>query len=281
VGISIYFLSQQGHVRKNWKKRYFELTDSELTYYTKQGGEIRGAVTFSATESTHIEKLPSSEPMSKKKGNFLFIVTNGKDRIVASADTMADMESWVEAIRYATSFGGRQTTVMFKEGHSTTSGSDDEPNKNKTHTLPPTSTDAPVLNPLSPGGEDPEEIDDDEDAEGAVNRGAGHGAAGTMVGKDASANAAAAVDVESLMETEDDDENDEHVDLELLGEHDWVQSIVMFLLTLVPALLWVILFSDMEFGDNRLGGWHGMGEKKANQSLALVRFNVCGLLSLL
>ena len=36
------FLHKQGHRRKNWKRRYFVLTNDALRYYTEPGGQLKG-----------------------------------------------------------------------------------------------------------------------------------------------------------------------------------------------------------------------------------------------
>lgn len=77
------YLTKQGHVFKNWKKRYFVLDDSILTYFDKKGGTAKGYFTISPS-TTIQEKVVSNRDTicleNKTKNESLILQADAKDK---------------------------------------------------------------------------------------------------------------------------------------------------------------------------------------------------------
>jgi hypothetical protein len=90
------FLVKQGHVRKNWKTRYFELTKTTLQYFESDiDGAPKGVIKLTPSLSIIIR------PKSKK---YLFEVINKKtkeNKILLEAETEIMRDEWIEALNVA------------------------------------------------------------------------------------------------------------------------------------------------------------------------------------
>jgi len=89
------FLNKRGHVRRNWKTRFFVIRGNELWYYSSN--------TMQQTKGRM--RLPQSkiktEPDAAKDRKFCFSITteDGKDLIIAATDEK-ERDMWMEALTF-------------------------------------------------------------------------------------------------------------------------------------------------------------------------------------
>ena len=91
-------LYKRGHVRKNWRRRFFALSGSSLRYYDKEGGKLKGEVDLSD------ENVLVRTPVSKRASDathFQFEVCHSSTSLICAADDPVTMNSWVQAINKA------------------------------------------------------------------------------------------------------------------------------------------------------------------------------------
>jgi hypothetical protein len=102
------YLTKQGHVVKNWKRRYFRLEGSEIQYYIKE---------FKSTEEKEKEKLrrgllylPPDEtrvciPKQGKKSfpsEYPFEIQTPVRNLLLCAETAEERRSWIKAVKART-----------------------------------------------------------------------------------------------------------------------------------------------------------------------------------
>lgn len=84
------FLRKKGHRIRSWKRRYFELIEGTMTYFTEQGGKRKG--TFNLTEDCLVTGT-SRKHQIKLEGQLM------KPRVfVLEAPSDMDMEVWIKAL---------------------------------------------------------------------------------------------------------------------------------------------------------------------------------------
>jgi hypothetical protein len=95
------FLTKQGKLVKNWKKRWFVLKDNVLYYYkTKDYGVGPPAGTIFLQQGT----VPPAARRTPIKGKYFFEIRTQERTFILYADFQRDMEEWITAInRCATS----------------------------------------------------------------------------------------------------------------------------------------------------------------------------------
>ena len=81
--------TKQGHIFKTWKRRWFVLNGSNISYFTSPGGKLKGS--FSLNNS-HVQL----DKESNKPNSFTISIPNKKYHIVT--DTEEDASSWINAI---------------------------------------------------------------------------------------------------------------------------------------------------------------------------------------
>ncbi|KDO18418.1 hypothetical protein SPRG_15585 [Saprolegnia parasitica CBS 223.65] len=86
--------------RKNWKPRYFELTDSTLRYYSYQKGKKKGELRLDGIGRDAIEVMPAD---SKKTGTskstiWRIAIQTPKRRLLLAASTEYEMNEWIYAL---------------------------------------------------------------------------------------------------------------------------------------------------------------------------------------
>ncbi|PRP84375.1 hypothetical protein PROFUN_08240 [Planoprotostelium fungivorum] len=94
------FLSKKGHKRTNWMVRWFRLTDTELTYYTKDTANHRkGMIPLDVSEEVKIEKVTDYDAKSKKR-SFCFRLTfiPKEKELLVDAGSAEDVDAWVTCI---------------------------------------------------------------------------------------------------------------------------------------------------------------------------------------
>lgn len=90
------FLTKEGVVRKNWKKRWFVLRANELTYYKSQKDESKkgqGAIT--------VREVTTVSPSNYKNKQYCLAVATPKRTFYLVAENNGEMQSWKEAIQAA------------------------------------------------------------------------------------------------------------------------------------------------------------------------------------
>ena len=82
---------KQGGVVKNWKRRYFVLTPSEVTYYEKEPpSKALGVIAITNVTKVSVDPDP--------KHTFGFLIQSSKRTYYISAETAAERDSWVSSI---------------------------------------------------------------------------------------------------------------------------------------------------------------------------------------
>ncbi|KAJ4455748.1 putative dual adapter for phosphotyrosine and 3-phosphotyrosine and 3-phosphoinositide [Paratrimastix pyriformis] len=98
VGPKEGYLTKQGHIRKNWKKRWFVLRDKTLSYYAKKNdAKPAGQINIAGSE------IKSGEEATGK--NYCFHITfpgsNKEKEYFICAENGLEMNGWVTAINAA------------------------------------------------------------------------------------------------------------------------------------------------------------------------------------
>lgn len=90
------FLTKEGAVRRNWKKRWFVLTADAISYYKAEkdvGKKEKELGVFRLTEVSTVN------PTNYKKQQFCLAVATPKRTYYMCAETDLDMQAWQEAIQ--------------------------------------------------------------------------------------------------------------------------------------------------------------------------------------
>nr|CCA22367.1 conserved hypothetical protein [Albugo laibachii Nc14] len=93
------FLWKRGHLKKNWKKRYFRIEDGQLQYFTENKKLMRGAIPLNGTVvSPGMTCCPDG-----RKNYFVISNMNHKSELHLNAETEAEMHEWVQVLQQAQS----------------------------------------------------------------------------------------------------------------------------------------------------------------------------------
>jgi hypothetical protein len=82
------FLTKEGKTVQSWKRRWFELTDSELAYYKEQ----KDAAKKKAQGSILLKEVTTVTPSNYKNKQFCLAVSTPKRVYYLVADSNADMQ---------------------------------------------------------------------------------------------------------------------------------------------------------------------------------------------
>ncbi|KAG9403729.1 hypothetical protein AC1031_005217 [Aphanomyces cochlioides] len=83
--------------RKNWKLRYFELTNDELRYY--DGHLLRGNVSLRQCTRDSIEIMLDSDPRTGSGGTIWRIaISTPSRRLLVACASEDDMDGWIDAL---------------------------------------------------------------------------------------------------------------------------------------------------------------------------------------
>ena len=86
------YLTKQGHVRKNWKRRWFVLTKSQMSYHMEPGAPAKGRIPLdNVTISLDTDALG--------KENCFGLFHGERKPYFMCAETPAEVVQWVKAIR--------------------------------------------------------------------------------------------------------------------------------------------------------------------------------------
>jgi hypothetical protein len=88
------FMVKLGQKRKTWKRRFFELRGSTLAYYTKQGGDMKGALDLTAGSV-----IPKTRLYAKKE--MAFEISTPSRTMLVHCDNRDDLRAWSRAIQEA------------------------------------------------------------------------------------------------------------------------------------------------------------------------------------
>ncbi|EQC26374.1 hypothetical protein SDRG_15785 [Saprolegnia diclina VS20] len=83
--------------RTNWKPRYFELTETHLSYYNHQGGALRGHIDVAAVDSIEMMPVDAVKTGSSASTNWRLGVCTPTRRLLLAANSEADMRAWADA----------------------------------------------------------------------------------------------------------------------------------------------------------------------------------------
>ncbi|KAK8791025.1 hypothetical protein WA158_005656 [Blastocystis sp. Blastoise] len=86
------YFEKQGEFRKNWQKKWWELTDSELRYYTEVGGALKGSILIRDILSVSLNDF------SKTKQNTLYVLLTNKRSYWLAFENRMDCLEWQNAI---------------------------------------------------------------------------------------------------------------------------------------------------------------------------------------
>ncbi|ETV91121.1 hypothetical protein H310_14216 [Aphanomyces invadans] len=118
--------------RRNWKPRYFELTQYALRYFTVQDGELKGDINLKMCGEDTLEIMPADSMKTGGSASTIWrIAINTPDRrLLVAASTEHEMNDWVDALlevfRANTTGGAGRSTHMQKlppQQHQHTCGS--------------------------------------------------------------------------------------------------------------------------------------------------------------
>jgi len=101
------YLIKRGHVRKNWKMRFFVLRNDSLSYYETQytnHGPL-GVISLKDFHSITVNKVEETE-MKLKKRNVFRLAAVGKEYYI-DAQTEDELNSWIVAMRSVLQDGRR------------------------------------------------------------------------------------------------------------------------------------------------------------------------------
>ncbi|RLO06532.1 hypothetical protein DYB28_008296 [Aphanomyces astaci] len=86
--------------RKNWKPRYFELTQHALRYFTVQDGELKGDINLKMCGEDTLEIMPADSMKTGGSASTIWRIavnTPGR-RLLVAAGTEHEMNDWVDAL---------------------------------------------------------------------------------------------------------------------------------------------------------------------------------------
>jgi hypothetical protein len=92
------FLFKKGHVRKNWKKRYFVLDGVQLSYYVRIDGQRKGAIDLS---SEGVLVRGALQIRGNDVSRFQFEIVHNNSTLVIAAEDQKQMNDWIEALNIA------------------------------------------------------------------------------------------------------------------------------------------------------------------------------------
>ena len=102
------FLHKQGHRRKNWKRRYFVLTNDALRYYTTEaGGQLKGELIFASfnCQGCKVKQVDAVLNLKGTRGLSEFVIMEDKPlehqydkRLLLLAGSEEDRADWIAAI---------------------------------------------------------------------------------------------------------------------------------------------------------------------------------------
>ncbi|EQC26377.1 hypothetical protein SDRG_15788 [Saprolegnia diclina VS20] len=86
--------------RKNWKPRYFELTQNALRYFTFQDGEVKGEIMLKTCGEDVLEIMPADSMKTGGSASTIWrIAINAPSRrLLIAAGTEHEMNDWVDAL---------------------------------------------------------------------------------------------------------------------------------------------------------------------------------------
>ena len=97
------FLTKRGHFRKNFLRRFFRLSGSQIEYFKSESGAKRGTIGLVPTSTVAI--LPMSAPSDKRKsfaddGQCYFEIANtaGGRSYLLRADSEEEGQDWIQAV---------------------------------------------------------------------------------------------------------------------------------------------------------------------------------------
>ncbi|ETV64221.1 hypothetical protein H257_18862 [Aphanomyces astaci] len=97
--------------RRNWKKRYFELTQEDLRYFQHEHGPMKGCLDLSSCTKDSLEMVPTK--MSKDPPTtWCLAITTPSRRFFMSMASETEMHAWAFAFLEAFKMnedGGRKT----------------------------------------------------------------------------------------------------------------------------------------------------------------------------
>jgi hypothetical protein len=108
-------LQKKGHKRKNFLERFFELSRTKLMYYSEEGGKFKGELLFvdGKVEVEYSDQFGNEtqggelKPMSKRKSlvtkrmNWCFTIQSGNKTLIVAAPSEEAMFDWANAIKQA------------------------------------------------------------------------------------------------------------------------------------------------------------------------------------
>ncbi|ETV91066.1 hypothetical protein H310_14230 [Aphanomyces invadans] len=100
--------------RKNWKKRYFVLTQDDLRYFDEEQGVLKGCLDLSECTKESLETLPS-DVVNNTPTSWCLAIRTPSRRFIMSFATEADMHGWAFAFLEAFKMNedsGRNTYVV-------------------------------------------------------------------------------------------------------------------------------------------------------------------------
>jgi hypothetical protein len=90
-------LMKRGHLKKNWKNRFFRIEQGELRYYTANQETMKGAVSLKGT----IVSPGMTQCTDGRKFYFVLTCKDGKFELHLNAHNEQDMHRWIEALQEA------------------------------------------------------------------------------------------------------------------------------------------------------------------------------------
>lgn len=101
------FLWKRGHLKKNWKKRFFRVENGQLQYFTENRKLMRGAIALNGTVvSPGMTCCPDG-----RKNYFVISNMSHTKELHLNAETETEMHEWIEALQRAQCGFGRQKTI--------------------------------------------------------------------------------------------------------------------------------------------------------------------------
>ncbi|CAK4111944.1 unnamed protein product [Aphanomyces euteiches] len=86
--------------RRNWKPRFFELTQHALRYFTFQDGELKGEINLKMCGEDTLEIMPADSMKTGGSASTIWrVAINTPDRrLLVAAGTEHEMNDWVDAL---------------------------------------------------------------------------------------------------------------------------------------------------------------------------------------
>ncbi|KAF0687715.1 Aste57867_20569 [Aphanomyces stellatus] len=85
--------------RKNWKPRYFELTQHALRYFTFQDGEMKGEINLKMCGEDTLEIMPADSMKTGGSASTIWriAINTTERRLLVAAGTETEMNGWIDA----------------------------------------------------------------------------------------------------------------------------------------------------------------------------------------